>query len=213
MELILIRHGRVASGKRYFNDSGRSDQPLGEIGIDQAARVLDRLEGKQIDAIYVSSLTRTHETAAPLAMERGLTPIEREDLSEVFLGDYEGQSFAQMLRDQEPTYLKFIQERKWETFPGAETDAEVRARVTTALDEIVAANQGQTVAVFTHGGIINAFLAIVMGTERMILVSPENASVTSIWMVPAPPLVVAVNDTSHLPDRDPLRHGPMYEAR
>ena len=41
-------------------------------------------------AIYVTTLRRTHETAAPLARRLGLTPIEEPDLREVFLGEWEG---------------------------------------------------------------------------------------------------------------------------
>ena len=43
-----------------------------------------------IDAIYVTTLRRTHETAAPLAARLGITPIEEPDLREVFLGEWEG---------------------------------------------------------------------------------------------------------------------------
>lgn len=213
MELILIRHGRVASGERVFTPEGRSNPPLGEVGLAQAERVVNRLQGKHIDAIYVSDLIRTHQTAAPLAAERGLTPIERPDWGEVYLGEYEGRSFASLLESQDPTYFKFLEQRSWETFPGAETDAEVRARIERAMHELEETHPNETVAVFTHGGIVNAALAIALQIERMVLVSPENASVTSIWMRPKPPLVITVNDTSHLDDRDPLKHGPIYEAR
>lgn len=213
MELILIRHGRVASGERVFTPEGRSNPPLGEIGLAQAERVVNRLEGKHIDAIYVSDLIRTHQTAEPLARQRGITPVERSAWGEVYLGEFEGRSFASLLQEQDPTYLKFLERRSWESFPGAESDAQVRARITQAMSELEEAHPNETVAVFTHGGIVNAALAIALQVERMVLVSPENASVTSIWMRPKPPLVITVNDTSHLDDRDPLRHGPIYEAR
>lgn len=211
MELILIRHGRVDSSKRRFNEKGRSDPPLSDLGLEQAELVVKRLDGKHIDAIYVSDLCRTHQTAEPLASERGITPIERPEWGEVYLGEFEGRSFANMLKERDTTYLKFLETRSWETFPGAESDSEVRSRVKRAIDELENIHDSQTVAVFTHGGIINAALAIALDVKRMVLISPENGSITSIWMKPRPPLVITVNDTSHLKDRDPLRHDPLYE--
>lgn len=211
MELLLIRHGRVADGGRAFNEAGRYDQGLGDIGREQAERVVDRLAEKDIDAIYVSGLKRTSETAAPLAAERGIEPVMVDALSEVYLGEYEGRSFAQMLKDEEPVYMKFIEERRWETFPGAESDAALRKRVAGAVDEIADAHPNGCAAVFTHGGIINAALAIAIESPRLVIISPENASVTSIFMRPRPPLVVTVNDASHLgSERDPLRRRPVY---
>ena len=42
----------------------------------------------------MTTLRRTHETAAPLAARLGLTPIVEPDLREVHLGEWEGELTA-----------------------------------------------------------------------------------------------------------------------
>ena len=71
-------------------------------GERQAELLADRLEREQIDAIYVTTLRRTHETAAPLARRLGITPVEEPDLREVFLGEWEGGLFRRRRSTEDP---------------------------------------------------------------------------------------------------------------
>lgn len=210
MELILVRHGRVADGEKRFDSSGRFDQPLSELGLEQAEAVAERLSTEEISAIYASELCRTRQTAEPLANALGLEIVVHSGLNEVFLGEYEGRSFSKMLQERDATYMRFLKTRKWSEFPGAETDDQVRKRVGDTLEELAERHPKQRVVAFTHGGIINAALAIATGASTLVLVSPDNGSITSIYLRPKPPLVVTVNDTAHLPGRDPLKRAPRY---
>ena len=65
-----MRHGQsipYVEGQPFPLVDGHGDPPLSPRGEWQAERVGERLADEPIDAIYVSSLTRTHQTAAPLA--------------------------------------------------------------------------------------------------------------------------------------------------
>ena len=53
----------------------------------------ERLKQHAIDAIYVTTMQRTHQTAAPLAAALGITPRVEPDLREVFLGEWDGGEF------------------------------------------------------------------------------------------------------------------------
>src|SRR5690606_25618435 len=69
-QVILVRHGESAPhvpGSPFELVDGHGDPPLGELGRWQAKLVGDRLKDEAIRAIYVSTLCRTHQTAAPLA--------------------------------------------------------------------------------------------------------------------------------------------------
>jgi probable phosphoglycerate mutase len=99
-ELLLVRHGASephVSGRSFALVDGHGDPALAPEGRDQALRVAHRLEREHLDALYVTSLRRTHETAAPLADRLGLTPIVEPDLREVFLGEWEGGLFRQKM--------------------------------------------------------------------------------------------------------------------
>ena len=55
----------------FHSSRGQGDPELAIAGREQAERVGERLRHLPIDAIYVTNLTRTHETAAPLAGHLG----------------------------------------------------------------------------------------------------------------------------------------------
>ena len=61
-----------------------------------------RLAGEGVDAIYVSKLRRTSETASALATALDLPMVVDPDLHEVFLGDWEGGVFRQRVAEGDP---------------------------------------------------------------------------------------------------------------
>jgi len=77
------------------------------------------------------------------------------------------------------------------------------ARIFAAVDDLVASAERQdTVAVFSHGGVINALLHRVLRTERLLSFHVDYASVTRLlWSSRARRLAVAsVNGTEHVWD-------------
>ena len=58
-----------------------------------------RLAGEGVDAIYVSKLRRTTETAQALADALDLAMVVDPDLHEVGLGDWEGGLFRQKVAE------------------------------------------------------------------------------------------------------------------
>ena len=197
-ELLLIRHGRSADVVPGSVES--EDPPLHERGVQQAAALAERLRSKHIDAIYASNLRRAVETAQPLADQRGLEVVRLADLREVFLGEWERGEFRRRAAARDPEWVRAMESGRWDNVPGSEGDAAFRARVCNAVDTIAHRHQDQTVAVVCHGGVINVFLAALVGTERSHLVAIENTSITVVRGSPQARAVVAVNDCHHLYD-------------
>ena len=71
----MAHRPRSGMGEDFALVDGHGDPPLDPIGHQQAERVAERLAGEDIAAIYVTSLQRTVQTAAPLAARLGLEPI------------------------------------------------------------------------------------------------------------------------------------------
>ena len=77
--IVLVRHG--ASGPARADRpfplvNGHGDPELAPEGVAQAKLVCDRLaDSEPLDAIYVTPLRRTSQTAAQLAAHTGLTPV------------------------------------------------------------------------------------------------------------------------------------------
>ncbi len=151
MRLILIRHGQTPNNVRSLLDTavpGPGLTPLGEL---QAAAVPDAVAGQDIDALYISNLTRTALTAAPLAAVRHLDSLVRDGLREISAGDLE------MKGDKASMVEYFTALQSWLTgdlsarMPGAENGFEVLERFDAVVEE---ASAHESVAMVSHGAMI-----------------------------------------------------------
>jgi probable phosphoglycerate mutase len=134
--------------------AGQGDPALAPEGQVQAAQVCARLLHAGIDAVYVTTLRRTAETAAALVQGLGITAVVEPDLREVFVGEWEGGLLRVKVADRDPVALRLYEEQRWDVIPGAEPSAAFALRVRSAIQRIAAAHRDQRVAVFSHGGTI-----------------------------------------------------------
>ena len=203
-ELLLIRHGEseaMVPGRPFPLVDGHGDPELAPDGRRQAELVADRLAGHPIDAIYVTTLRRTVQTAAPLAERLGITPQVEGDLREVYLGEWEGELFRQRVAEGDPIAIQMGQQERWDVIPGGEPKDDFIARLRAGLGRIAAAHPDQRVAVFTHGGVIGQLLSLAVGTERgFAFVGADNGSISQLVLLGDRWIVRRFNDTAHLTD-------------
>lgn len=203
--LLLVRHGeseRARPGQPFGMTDGRADPELAPEGVRQAGLVAERLAaGPPIDAIFVTSLRRTAQTAAPLARRLGLEPKVERDLREVGLGEWEGGLYRKMVSQNHPIAQRMRAEERWDVIPGAEPSGQLTARVRGAVERVAAAHPGQRVAVFTHGGVIGWALALACGSRPFAFIGADNGSVSELVVAGPMWIVRRYNDTSHL-DKD-----------
>jgi len=200
-DLLLVRHGASEAyrdGMMFPLVEGHGDPPLSAEGADQAQLVSARLAAAGVDAIYVTNLRRTAETAAPLAALTGLRPRVEADLREVFLGEWEGGIFRKMVAAGHPVSLRMAAEERWDVIPGAEPSAALTARVAAAIRRIAAAHPGQRVAAFTHGGVIGEAMAMASGARPFAFLGAENTSISRLVLTADRWIVRGFNDTAHL---------------
>lgn len=201
-ELFVVRHGEsapVVPGVEIPQVDGHDDPALAPDGREQAERVGQRLADQQIDAIYVSSLRRTHETAAPLASRLGLTPVVVHDLREVHLGEWEGGSFRRHVAEGHPTASRMFAEERWDAIPGAEATEALNARLRGALDGIVSAHPDQRVVVVAHGGVIGEVMRLAAGGGRgFAFIGADNGSISHLVVHGDRWIIRRYNDTAHL---------------
>ncbi|MCB1693671.1 MAG: histidine phosphatase family protein [Pseudomonadales bacterium] len=200
-EILLVRHGesRPARPEEPFPlVDGHGDPELSEIGREQAIRVGERLRSAPIDAIYVTNLRRTLETAMPLVGHLGLEPVVEPDLREVHLGEWEGGKLRMMAYNNDPVYQQMQTEERWDVIPGAESFDALNARVMAALSRIATRHPDQLVAAFVHGGIVGHVLAHATGSRAFAFNGADNGSISHIVMLPDRIVVRGFNDRTHL---------------
>jgi probable phosphoglycerate mutase len=210
-ELLLVRHGASADateGTSHELLEGQGDPPLSTTGREQAARVAARLAGGDYAALYVSTLRRTAETAAPLAQQTGLVPIVDPDLREVFLGEWEGGLFRQKVADLDPVAQRMFAEETWAVVPGAESAEAFATRLHVAVTRIGAAHPDGRVVAFCHGAAIGEILAQASGSRPFAFVGADNTSISRLFITPDRWILRGFNDTAHLDQPDGAAPGP-----
>ena len=200
-DLFLIRHGQSApyvDGTLFALIDGQGDPPLSPEGAAQAQLVCTRLATAGIAAIYVSTMRRTAQTAAPLAGRLRLSPVVEARLREVHLGDWEGGVFRKNVAQGHPVALRMAAEERWDVIPGAEPADAFAARVRAALERMAADHPGERVAAFTHGGVIGQALALAAAARPFAFTGAENASISRLVITADQWIVRGYNDTAHL---------------
>lgn len=202
-DILLVRHGESAPARpdRPFPlVDGQGDPDLAPEGREHAERVAQRLADAGLHALYVTTLRRTAQTAAPLAARLGLTPRVEPDLREVHLGEWEGGLFRQKVAAGDPVVQRMHAEQRWDVIPGAESTEALSARVRGAIERLAAAHPDQRIAVFTHGGVIGQVMGLATGSRPLAFLGADNGSISRIVVTRDRWIVRAFNDTAHLQD-------------
>lgn len=199
-QVLLIRHGQSApyvAGQPFPLVDGHGDPQLTDLGHHQAGLVGTRLAEERVTAVYASTLTRTQQTADPLAMKLGLTVNVEADLREVFLGHFEGGLLRKMSAENHPAVMAMRVKREWGELPGAETNAELVARTVRVVDQIAADHPNELVAAFCHGGVIGAVLAHAADTSPFAFNGARHTSISHLVINPTGWVIRSFNDGAH----------------
>lgn len=202
--LFLIRHGRsdLDSGDMTVTVRGRQwDPPLGEEGRLQAELLGRRLAMMPPPAaVYCSTFQRARETIAPYVSRTGCDVTYLEELGEAFIGAWEGMSFEEIVKDDEEMLPLFRnQEAMWRRAPGAEPLPRLQERATTAIEAALARHPQGDVIVVAHGGIINAYIAPILGLHELeMFFLPDNTSINTVVVEGDRRSVRFLSDVRHL---------------
>ena len=193
--ILLVRHGQTPTTGQVLPGRAKGLH-LGEVGQEQAERAAKRIAGlNKVKAVYASPMERTQETAAPIARATGCRIRTRDGLNECDFGQWTGKKLADL--NKLPEWRTVQSYPSGFRFPKGESFPEMQARITGALNDIVAAHPGEMVVAVSHADTIKAAIASAMGTHldqfQRIVVSP--CSISAIMYGPTGPIVLAVNST------------------
>ncbi len=158
---------------------------LGDAGRRQAEALARRFAaaGGGLDAVWTSPLQRARETAEPIAARLGLLARASDALCEIDFGAWTGQAFD-ALRD-DPRWRRWNEARGGERPPGGESMAEAQARAMAEVERARAGHPDGRVALVSHGDVIKAVLAGVLGlsldAHARFEISPGSVSALAVW--------------------------------
>jgi broad specificity phosphatase PhoE len=196
---LLLRHGQTPMSvqKRY---AGRTDAPLTDTGIQQAAAAAKRLAQAGIGAIVSSPLQRTVRTAEEVSAVTGVPVVTDDGFRETDFGAWEGLTFAEV-RERWPSEMTAWLADPAVAPPGGESFAQVSERVTAALHRVLAERARQAVLIVSHVTPIKTLVAaaLLAPPAALFRMHLDVAALSEIdWYPDGPAVLRTYNDTAHL---------------
>ncbi|MCJ1704512.1 MULTISPECIES: histidine phosphatase family protein [unclassified Rathayibacter] len=159
MRLLLIRHGQTPSNVDGILDTRIPGPGLTELGRSQAAALPTTLADEPIGALFVSTMKRTHETAAPLAAALGLEPVERAGIREIAAAGLEMRGDEAAVEEYMGTVFRWAGGETSLRLAGGETGDEFAARYDAVVAEAEATGH-DVVALVSHGAAIRCWAGL-----------------------------------------------------
>ena len=178
-------------------ETGIADPELAAEGHEQAAKMAAYLGVEDVEAVYVSPLRRALETARPLCKVLGLEAVVSEGVAEFDRNSREYVPVEELRATNDPRWEKLLR-GEWD---GVDEDPSIfKARVVETVEDMIARHPGGRVVVVCHGGVINQYLAHVLGIETHVgFFYPKYTSIHRVMAARSGQRsIVSINEASHL---------------
>lgn len=198
MRLILVRHALPHRVGVAGLANGVADPELTELGQRQAARVAEALAAGPVTAIYTSPQRRAMQTAEPLARVLNMAAEVAYGLAEYDAADGHYIPVHEMAEADPAAWQRMLDGR----LPvHVDVDA-FSERVEEALAAIAKAHPGAATAVcFAHAGVINVYLARLLGLARPLTFPLDYTGITRVTLSRGGRRAVrTVNEIAHVAD-------------
>ena len=157
-EFWFVRHGET-DWNLARRLQGWRDIPLNDTGIDQAARLAERLRDDAartpFAALYSSDLQRAQATAQAVSAGTGLPVHIEPGIRERNFGVLEGLQYDTLDQTAPEAAAAWRSRDPGRPLQGGETLGEFNARVLDAVEMLARRHAGQRVLVVTHGGALD----------------------------------------------------------
>lgn len=180
-KIYLVRHGRIRVDDEQKSFIGQIDLPMSNEGEKEVRIIGEKLSRIKINSIFCSDLVRSVATAEIIASYHGIIPIPKNELREIFLGDWEGLSFAEVIRRYPDEFKRRGADIVNFHPPHGESFYDCSQRVIAAFNEIVRTSNGNIV-IAGHAGINRLILcnALGMPIENIFNISQDYACLNII---------------------------------
>ena len=180
MRLMLVRHGQTPANVEGSLDTFLPGPGLTDLGLRQAAALVEALADVPVGAVFASEATRAQLTAEPLAAARGLSV-------QVLPGVFEVQAGALERRTDETSITAYITTlRLWRegdldaSTPGGEDGHQMLKRVDAAIDSVSSRGLDSAVLV-SHGALIRTWSGLrCAGAADLAAESLSNTGIVTL---------------------------------
>lgn len=192
--LVLIRHGETEWNAGHVLQ-GQADIGLSARGRRQALALGPLVADLAPVVAVASDLARTRQTADLVGLEGAATSAAWREAD---LGEWTGRSKADLLATSPDLYQRW-RDGRYDP-PGAEGWDMFKARVAGALAALP--DRPGTTVVVTHGGVIRAACALLIGLDPHLIVPVDPGSAT-VFEITSAARLKAFNLSGHTSGADP----------
>ncbi|MDX8032605.1 histidine phosphatase family protein [Lentzea sp. BCCO 10_0856] len=160
--LFMVRHGESTCNVVH-RIAGNLDAPLTHLGRVQAEKVASKHKGQQFDRVFVSPLSRAHDTARTILGDRPDMIVDPR-LVERDFGDYTLQSKSLLQKEHGVAEYEKAMNGDSDTMSGGETFEQFRSRVHDFfVQELVPAlERGEVVCVVSHKYVVELICRFIL---------------------------------------------------
>jgi broad specificity phosphatase PhoE len=171
----LVRHGQT-NWNVERRIQGQTESSLTLMGIEQARQVAKQLQNVKFDRAYASSSERARDTARYILEHHEVDLELRDDLREIYLGEWEGQLYSDVKLSHPEPHQHFWEDPSSFALTGAESFYDLQTRAVNAVENIVQENEGRTILIVSHGAFIKALLCHYEGRHLRHFWQPPQMS-------------------------------------
>jgi broad specificity phosphatase PhoE len=153
----VLRHGQVV-GKNYYQ--GITDDSLSELGWQQMQQRVSTFH--HWDVIVSSPLQRCLNFAKILSKQRHRPLLINQGFQEMNFGDWEGQTAAQIEKQQRGSLMRFYQDPIQHPPPNSEPWLNFQQRVINSWQQLLQSQPGKHILIITHSGVIRTLFACLL---------------------------------------------------
>jgi len=179
---------------------GRADIGLDGVGMKQAQAAANRIKEWSVSAIYSSPLRRATATSDIIGTQLGLTVKTLPDIIDVDYGEWQGLSTQEVIDRYDGLYSQWIINPDGVKFPGGESFAQVRERVSRAVDVLIRDHPKESVVLVTHKVICQLLVLdlLALDNSHFWQVTQDVCAMNLFEVRGGVPSALFLNDTCHL---------------
>ena len=173
-QLYFVRHGET-EWNAIRRMQGQLNSNLNSRGRSQAADHGKLLATQDIEAMFVSPLDRTRQTANIIQQHVPLEASVDERLKEWDCGDWSGHLYDEIRQRWAEEWRAWQTDRFHYRGPGCENYPDMIARATPFIEQLLE-HPAQRIAIVSHGMIGRVMISIVMGfgAQEMLSFTQDN---------------------------------------
>ncbi len=196
--IYLVRHAESIANTEGKYQGITYDTDLSELGQKQARALSRELRQVPIEQIMSSPLKRTFQTASLVAEIKNLDFTIEPRIIETNHGLWEGKHKAEIVRNWQHIYRKWLRFPSSVKFPGGEHFLETQRRVIEWWEELIT-NPKDTLVV-SHDNILRIVIAKVMNMKlnRIWKFHLQPTAITRIRIGQSYVNLIALNNMAHL---------------